>query len=99
MLGTPSTDLQWAQAKLPVSQGGLGLRAAEDHAPAAYSTSFLAAQPLAKDLLQAAEEAMSTALPPALLDLLSSKQGEEATAESMEGVTQRMASFKIDTYN
>ena len=99
ILGTPPTDLQWQQAKLPVSQGGVGLRAAEDHGPAAYSTSFLAAQPLAKDLLQTPEEERDIILPQALLQLLSFKQGEDATTESLEGVTQKMASYTIDLHN
>ena len=34
ILGTPLLDQQWQQAQLPVSLGGLGLRAAVDHAPA-----------------------------------------------------------------
>ena len=51
ILAVPVTDLQWAQAKLPVSMGGLGLRAAEDHAPAAHIHSYLASQPLVNHLL------------------------------------------------
>ena len=51
ILGSPVPDLQWQQAKLPVSMGGLGLRAAEDHAPAAYATSYIASQPLVRQLL------------------------------------------------
>ena len=39
ILGCPVTDDQWAQAKLPV--GGLGLRAAGDHASVAHATSLL----------------------------------------------------------
>ena len=40
ILGTPLTDLQWRQAVLPVSLGGLGSRAASDHATAAYLVSY-----------------------------------------------------------
>ena len=43
ILGAPLSDLQWKQAILPVSLGGLGLRAVSDHAPAAYVVSYLAA--------------------------------------------------------
>jgi hypothetical protein len=39
LIGVPVNDTQWLQAQLPVSNGGLILRAAWDHAPAAYSTS------------------------------------------------------------
>ena len=42
ILGSPVTDDQWAQAKLPVAMGGLGLRAAGDHASVAHATFFLA---------------------------------------------------------
>ena len=51
VLAVPVTDLQWDQAKLPVTKGGLGLRAAEDHAPAAYATSYLSSQPLVEEIL------------------------------------------------
>ena len=33
ILGKPVSNVQWEQAKLPLSMGGLGLRAAADHAP------------------------------------------------------------------
>ena len=44
ILGAPVGDRVWQQGKIPVSMGGLGLRAAEDHAPAAYAASVLSAQ-------------------------------------------------------
>ena len=43
ILGAPLSDLQWKQAILPVSLGGLGLRAVSDHVPAAHVVSYLAA--------------------------------------------------------
>ena len=51
ILGSPLTDQQWNQAKLPVSMGGLELRAAEDHGEGAYATSFLSCQHLVQQLL------------------------------------------------
>ena len=51
ILGTPFPDQQWSQAKLPVAMGGLGLRAEEDHAAAAFSTSFLSSRRLLKKML------------------------------------------------
>ena len=51
ILGSPVTDQQWQQAKLPVAMGGLGLRAAVDHAPAAYVSSFLSSKSLVSQLL------------------------------------------------
>ena len=40
ILGAPVSDRVWQQSKLPVSMGGLGLRAAEDHASAALLPLF-----------------------------------------------------------
>ena len=57
ILGSPVSDLQWEQ--LPVPMGGLELRAAEDHTPAAYATSFIASQPLVRQLLGTQQEAAS----------------------------------------
>ena len=37
LLGSPLTDIQWAQASLPVAMGGLGLRSAVDHAQIAHA--------------------------------------------------------------
>ena len=72
ILGAPLTDLEWAQAKLPVSIGGMGLRPSEDN-PAS--------------------------LPPALLELLSTQQGEETSVESLEGMPQKDVSYKINLSN
>ena len=109
-MGSPTTDAQWLQAKLPVSLGGLGLRAAKDHAPAAYATSYLTSRPLTRDMLCPAEEMradvqnsqeepLDEVLPQALLTLLSVKQGEEATTEFLRDQTQKEISFKIDKNN
>ena len=51
ILGAPVSDRVWQQSKLPVSMGGLGLRAAEDHASAAYAASVLSAQLRVQDLV------------------------------------------------
>lgn len=51
ILATPITDLQWAQAKLPVTMEGLGLRAVEDHGPAAYVFSILSSETLQSYIL------------------------------------------------
>ena len=100
LLGTPVSDAQWAQAKLPVNMGGLGLRAAVDHAPAAYATSLLSAQPMINNLLgQREDEEQPYSLPQHLLDSISAKQGEETVTESLVGVTQKMASLKVDKFN
>ena len=95
-MGVPLTDLQWLQASLPVSMGGLGLRAAEEHAPAAFASSYLSCQPLLRALLQTSDKDPIVPLSPALLDLLTELRGVEASMESLEGVTQKQQSLEID---
>ena len=97
ILGSPLTDVQWSQASLPVAMGGLGLRAAVDHAPVAHATSLLAAQPLLDGLLGEDEQEMS--LPQLLLDAISAKIGEETTVTTLTGVSQKHASLKVDLQN
>ena len=100
IIGTPPTDQQWSQAKLPVSLGGLGLRAAADHGPAAFSTSILSSRPIVNNILGTTEdEATAVVLPSALLQLLSSKTGEEETTETLEAQTQKIVSRKIYVNN
>ena len=100
ILGSPVDDIQWFQAKLPVSMGGLGLRAAEDHGPGAYVTSFLSSQPLRQDILgHTGEEDESVSLPPALLTLLNSTLEEEVTVETLVGVSQKEVSLNVDLHN
>ena len=72
--------------------GGLGLRSAVDHAPAAHAVSLLAAQTLLDGLL--GENVNGP-----LLDLISAKTGEDETLETLTGVSQKMASLKIDLSN
>ena len=79
--------------------GGLGLRAAEDHAGAAYASSLLSARPLVQQLLGNSEEEAPKTLPGALLDSLSVKVGDEVTEDTLHGLTQRMISVKIDLQN
>ena len=56
ILGSAVSDIQWLQARLPVAMGGLGLRAADDHAPVAYASSLLASKRLVDGLLGKADE-------------------------------------------
>ena len=81
ILGTPITDVGWEQAKLPVSMGGLGLRAASDHAGVAFASSLLSAQPLIDTLLGQQGDEEPPVLPQPLLDSISARQGEAATTE------------------
>ena len=92
-------DDQWSQAKLPVSTGGIGLRSAEDHAPAAYLTSLMGCQSLRQALLHLTEEDSQLTISAPLLALLSTKQGEDATVDSLLGVTQKAVGLQIDLHN
>jgi hypothetical protein len=56
ILGKPLNDAQWQQAQLPAALGGLGLSAAKDHAPAAYTTSLFSSQDLKLRILYSKEE-------------------------------------------
>ena len=75
---------------------GLGLRAAIDHSAAAYATSFLSSQRLARLLLHTPEDQESPALSPVVVDSLSARMGEEVTKEELEGLKQKVVSAKID---
>ena len=64
--------------------GGMGLRGAEDHAPAAYAASVLAAQPLTQALLgTAADDQPSPSLSAEFLANMSIKLGEQVTEEEL----------------
>ena len=95
-----ATDETWAQAKLPISMGGLGLRAAKDHAAAAFSISYLSSQPLVYALLKQ-EVPDQVLLPASVLHVVTSKVGAEEpiTSEFFHNVTQKMLSAKIDLNN
>ena len=100
ILETPVDDMQWFQANLPVSMGGLGLKTAEDHGPGAYTSSFLSSQPIRREILGLTEEEEeSVTLPPALLTLLNTKLEEEATVETLKGVPQKTISLHINLHN
>ncbi len=51
ILGGPLSDWSWQKASLPCSKGGLGLRSAPLHAPAAYLDSSLRSASLVEGLL------------------------------------------------
>ena len=99
ILGAPIPNMQWEQSKLPVSMGGLGLKAAKDQAGAAYASSLLSSRPLVQQLLGKAEEEAPSPLPADLLDSLSVNVGDEVTEDTLHGLTQRMISVQIDLQN
>ena len=96
ILGRPLNDVQWQQAQLPVAMGGLGLSAARDHAPAAYTTSLLASQDLKLKILNSTEQESPATVQQALLIYLSDKMGEEASLDSLIGVPQKAVSLTIN---
>ena len=107
ILGTALDQRAWDQAKLPVAMGGMGVRAAEDHAPAHYCASVLASQPLSDALLGTEgqvesqdsheEEQHAPVLPPHLLAALATTMGEEEVVEAeLQGVPQRQLGVRVD---
>ena len=111
ILGTPLENKQWLQAKLAVGRGGLGIRGAEDHAGAAFASSFLSSQPLVKELLGQDDDA-TPSLPRDLIESLTTKLGEEdratvlqgiggeeATTTWLQGLSQKKMSSMIDEEN
>ena len=95
IIGHPLTDLQWRQAKLPLSLGGVGLQAATDIAPVAYATSYLASHPHIVDLLHPGADLVPS-LPQPLLDTLSANLEEPTTTETLHGFTQKMLTAKLN---
>ena len=111
ILGSPVNEQQWHQAKLPVSMGGLGLRAAEDHAPAAYISSLLSSKPLVSQLLsniqlqneadEAQAELDAAPIPDHLMEAIKAKLDEETevTMDFLHGQNQKQLSAAIDLSN
>ena len=96
---SPMTDIQWSQVNLPVSMGGLGLKAAVDHAHAAYASSLLSSEQIRQALLDLPGEDSLISIPQPVLEVLSNMQDEEATTDSLRGVPQKATSYKIDKSN
>ena len=75
------------------------LRSADDHTAAAFITFLLNSQSIRQDLLSLTEEDSQITIPNHLLTLLSTNQEEEATQESLLGVSQKAVSLQIDLNN
>ena len=97
IIGGPISEAEWQQAKLPITLGGVGLKAASDHGGVAHACSLLASHPLLTTLLHLDQEEPPT-LPQSLLDNISVKMGEEISTESLVGMNQRALSHKIDLH-
>ena len=88
IIGFPLTDSAWAQATLPVSMGGLGLKSAVAHAPAAYLSSLVQSKDVVDKLLPSFSHrhdldaslsifrAAVTSLPPSALEKLDFVDGD-----------------------
>ena len=108
ILGAPVGDQAWQQAKLPTTLGGMGLRAAEDHAPVAYAASVFDSHQLSQALLgvslvppvdgEEVEDGPHAVLPPQALDALAATLGEEVTEEELMGMRQKQLSSKVDLH-
>ena len=85
ILGVAVSNVQWGQAQMPVKMEGIGLRAATDHAPAAYVMSLIASHDLQIKILGQTEEQYLLNINQ---DPLSWKQTEEATLDSLYGMSQ-----------
>ena len=96
IIGRGLSDLQWQQAQLPTSMGGMGLTSAEDHAPAAFATSAISAQDLKLRILDRSGEDSPPNIKPDLLTYLNSKTGEVVSQDSLTGATQRAVSLTIN---
>ena len=83
-----------------MSKGGMGMRAAEDHATVANAASLFASQPLAEALqgIQEEEEKMNhtLGLPDHLMAALSATMGEEAAEADLVGVPLYQLEAKVD---
>ena len=100
ILGSPLSDLQWLQATLPVSKGGLGLRASSDHCFAAYVLSLLASQDLKGQILGlGSEECPPPPVTTELMDSLTAKKGSDTSLACLRDSSQREVSLQIDLNN
>ena len=96
ILGTGLSELQWHQAQLPVSMGGLGLRGALHHASSSFASSVLSTASQARALQNRQNDATPLSLPQDILNDLSLKLGEEASVETLWGFSQKAISLKVD---
>ena len=96
ILGAGIADRQWAQANLPGSMGGLGLRCAAEHGPAAFCSSFLSSERLVRQLLGTPDDEEPADLPQDALDALAAILEEEPTRGSLEGLTQKQLCLQVD---
>jgi hypothetical protein len=98
ILGAPLAPSQRAQASLPTSKGGFGLRRAAAHGSAAFLTSLGASGPLERELRQVeeAQEGQQVADITAAMRDLNEQLGDALGFEEVGNMTQRELSSIID---
>ena len=97
ILGVAVSNVQWGQAQMPVKMEGIELKAATDHAPAAYVMSLIVSHDLHIKILGPTEEQLlqfPLNINQDPLTILSWKQNEEATLDSLYGMIQKAVSEK-----
>ena len=108
LLGSSLTNTQWTQATLPVSQGGMGLRSAADHAPGAYLVSVLSSAKIIHEVtgVEVVEGGMEDGGPvrlpgghiAAALPLLNHMVPEPHTVQTITDSSQKVISHTIDSH-
>ena len=94
ILGVAVSNVQWGQAQMPVKMEGIGLRAATDNSPAAYVMSLITSHNLQIKILGQTEEQFPLNINQDPLTILSWNQNEEATLDSLYGMSQKAVSEK-----
>merc|ERR1712183_1255016 len=93
MGGASIPDANWAQARLPVSMGGFGLRSATHHAAAAYAVSVVHSSELSSAMLHPIR------FKPNLnhaLRVLNCINTDPFTLEEIKDTTRRQVSHHVD---
>ena len=94
------THRVWEMAKLKVNDGGLGLRAAQDHGLAAYAASKLGTQDLVGNILgqEREDHQLSKLMMEKFAEIFGSPR-EEITEQELEGYNPKAISVKVDERN
>ena len=95
IVGTCITDDQWLQSSLPISMGGLGLRKASDHGPAAYIASVLESKNIIEEVTKSDFHVDLSSV----ISIYSQKAGQELVVESLISAKQKDLSNLIDKHN
>ena len=95
IVGCPLTELQWLNACLPASMGGVGIRRSFDLAPASFLASVSFSLPLVEEVTKHPSR-ISISDPLAIFNL---KCGEDFVEEAIVSYTQKQLSFLVDSRN